>query len=312
MDVVLSGSAHPALAAEVARELGVPFAAADVGRFPDGELRVVIPEDDVRGRFVALVQPTSPPVTEHLVELLLLADACRRAGASRVGAFVPYLGFSRHERRAHPGEPIAARVVADMLGASPIEHLVAVDLHVSSLEGFFSFPVEHLTALPVLVQALRSSAKESSVIVSPDLGGVKRAEAYARKLNLPLAVVHKSRLSGAEVAVHELIGDVRGRTPLIVDDMISTGATVCEAIAALSKHGCAQPVTVVASHAIWAGDAVEKFRRVPIERVITTDSVPQPKDLGFRAEVVPIAPLLAEAAKKVSPVRGVEPLTRAA
>jgi ribose-phosphate pyrophosphokinase len=291
--ILLAGSANPALARSVAERLGTSLAACVLERFPDGELHVEIRES-VRGRRVYVVQPTSPPVEAHLFEMLLLADACRRAGAAQLTAVMPYFGYARQDRRAAGREPIAARVAADLIGAGGFARVILVDLHTRAAEGFFSVPAEHLSAVPLLAEAVRASTREAAVVVAPDMGAVRLAGRYARLLELPVATIHKTRLTGRDVQVHALVGDVRGRAPLIVDDMLSTGATVAAAVRALLASGCAPDVTVVVTHGLFAGRAAEVVRELPVARVITTDSVAQRSDLGLPLEVVSLAPLLAE------------------
>jgi ribose-phosphate pyrophosphokinase len=291
---LISGSANPALADALATRLGLHLADRRLERFPDGELHVEIREA-LRGHDVYLVQPTGPPVDAHLLELLLLADACRRAGAARLTAVVPYFGYARHDRRSRPGEPVGARVVADLLSVGGIARLVAVDLHAAALEGFLAMPLEHLSAVPRLVEALRSSARPDTVVVAPDLGAVKLAERYARALDRPVAIVHKTRLTGRDVAVRSLVGDVRDRAPLIVDDMISTGGTIEAAVRAVLAAGAVPEVTIAASHGLFVGPAAERLRGLPIRRFLVTDSVPIPGELPLTLEVVGVAPLLAEA-----------------
>jgi ribose-phosphate pyrophosphokinase len=292
--ILLAGSANPGLAGGVARALGTPLAACLIERFPDGELHVDLHES-VRGRTVFILQPTSPPVEPHLFELLLLSDACRRAGATRRVAVIPYFGYARQDRRAAGREPIGARVAADVLAAAGIDHVVVVDLHSRAAEGFFAMPAEHLSAVPLLAEALRPAAGESVIVVSPDLGAVKLADRYARVLGCPVATVHKTRVSGREVKVQQIVGDVRDRTPFIVDDMISTGNTVAAAVRALLAAGCRPDVTVVATHGVFAERAMELLRELPIGRVITTDSVAPRASAALAIEIVSIAPRLAEA-----------------
>ena len=291
---LISGSANPALAESVAATLGLKPARRVLERFPDGELHVEV-QEDLRGQDVYLLQPTGPPVDAHLLELLLLADAGRRAGAVRLTAVVPYFGYARQDRRARGGEPVGGRVVADLIAASGLDRVVAVDLHTAALEGFFAVPLEHLSAVPLLVEAVRPAVAENAVIVAPDLGAVKLAERYARALDRPVATVHKVRLSGEEVRVRGLVGEVRGRAPLVVDDMISTGGTITAAVTTLLAAGCVPEVTVVASHALLVGPAVERLGAQPIRRLIVTDSVAVPRDLPLRLEVTGLGPLLAEA-----------------
>jgi ribose-phosphate pyrophosphokinase len=296
--IVLSGSANPALARAVADRLGPGLAACVLERFPDGELHVEMREN-VRGHSVYVVQPTSPPVEEHLFEVLLLADACRRAGASQLTAVIPYFGYARQDRRATGREPIAARVAADVIGAGGFDRVVLVDLHNAAGEAFFSIPAEHLTAVPLLGETVRSLSHEHTVLVAPDLGAAKLARRYSRILELPVATVHKTRLSGRDVRVHQLAGEVRGRTPLIVDDLVSTGATVAAAVRALLAAGCVPDVTVVVTHGLFAGPAAETLRELPIARIVTTDSVAPRADLGLPLHVVSLAPLLAEAMRRL-------------
>lgn len=296
--VLLSGSGNPPLAAAIARELHVPVGRAIVDRFPDGELHVEVLED-VLGRPVCIVQPLRPSPERTLLELLLLADAARRAGARSVMAAVPYLAYARQDRRVTGRDPLGARVVADLMAAVGIERAVVLDLHTPSVESCFAIPVEQVSAIPLLAEELRSDAVPGGTVVSPDIGGVKRAEAYARLLELPVAVVHKGR-SGAEVSVRAVIGDVRGYSPLVVDDMISTGATVEAAVHALQAAGCSSDVTVAATHALLAEGAIERLARLSIRRLVTTDSVQLPPHEGFAITQVSVAPLLASAIARLS------------
>jgi len=291
--ILLSGTANPVLGQNVAERLGRSLAACVLERFPDGELHVEVRES-VRGQRVYVVQPTNPPVEQHLFEMLLLADACKRAGASHLTGVVPYFGYARQDRRASGREPIGGRVAADMIAAGGIDRVILVDLHSRAGEGFFSVPVEHLSAVPLLTDAVRSSSLEQTVLVAPDLGAVKLADHYSRILKLPVATVHKTRLSGRDVRVQQLVGDVRGRSPVIVDDLLSTGGTVAAAVRALLAAGCTPDISVVVTHGLFAASAEEVLRDLPIARVITTDSIAQRVDLGLPLQVVSLAPLLAE------------------
>lgn len=296
--ILLSGSANPALGRKVADQLGTPLAACVLERFPDGELHVEIRES-VRKQRVYIVQPTSPPVEEHLFEILLLADACRRAGAAHLTAIMPYFGYARQDRRAVGRDPIAARVAADVLAACHIDDVVVVDLHSRAAEGFFSMPAQHLSAVPLLADAVRSSKVEQAVLVAPDLGAVKLAEQYSRILDFPVATIHKTRLSGREVKVHRIVGEVRDCTPLIVDDLLSTGGTVAAAVRALLAAGCTPDITVVTTHGLFAHPAEEVLRDLPIARVVTTDSIAPRADMGLPLTVVTLAPLLGEVIKRL-------------
>lgn len=295
---VLAGSANSALAEAIAAELGVPLAEREASRFPDGEMHVEI-RSSVRGCDVYVVQPTTPPAEEHLFQLLLLADACRRAGAARLTAIMPYVGYARQDRRSTGREPVGARLVPDLLAAGGIQRVVAVDLHSTALEGVFSLPLEHLSAVPLLVNAVRPAVTSRSVIVAPDLGATKLAERYARFLDLPVAFVHKRRITGEDVTVRGVTGDVCDRSPVIIDDMISTAGTVEAAIRSLLEAGCTPPVLVVATHGLFVGPAVERLRELPIGEIVVTDSVAAAPTGELPIRRVSLAPLLAEAVRRL-------------
>jgi ribose-phosphate pyrophosphokinase len=305
---LFAGSANEPLAISVSERLGLPLGRRTFNRFPDGELHVEI-HDSVRGHDVYLIQPTSPSADKHLLDLFLLADACRRAGGARLTAVIPYFGYARQDRRASGREPVGARLIADLVAAAGIERVVAVHLHVVSLEGFFTIPLEHLDAVPVLAQAAASQlAAPKTVIVAPDLGAVKLAEQYAKLLHMPIAIVNKTRISGEEVEARGLVGDVRGRSLLVVDDMISTGGTIEAAIKAALAAGCARDATVISTHGLFVGSAIERLRALPIKRLLVTDSVAPPADLPLPVEVTTLAPLLAEAIKRLHDNRSLSDL----
>lgn len=296
--VIVAGSANPPLAAAVAGALGARLVSRIVERFPDSEAHVEILES-VRGRDVYLLQPTSPPVDELLLELLFLADACRRAGAARSTAILPYFGYGRQDWRARGREPVGARLVADMLMAAGLSRVVAVDLHNTALEGFFTLPLEHLSAVPLLAEAARPWATGDSVIVAPDLGAAKLADRYARILDLPVAIVHKARIGGDEVRVHRITGEVRERAPVIVDDMISTGGTIAAAIEALLAAGCAQDITVVSTHGLFVGPATLRLSATPARRYVVTDSVAGANGTLLPVQVVSMSGLVADAIRRL-------------
>ncbi len=295
--VLFHGSTHPELGARVARELGVKLGKCLTERFPDGEHHVEVLED-VRDRDVFLLQSLRAPPGEHLLELLLLADACRRAGASRVIALVPYLAFARQDRRDSPSQPLGARLIADLIGTR-LDRAVLLDLHSPAVEGCFSMPVEQLRCEDLLIERLRAIASPNAVVVSPDLGAIKRAERFARALKVPAVVVHKSRLSGSEVSAERVVGEVRGYAPILVDDMISTAGTVEAAVRVLLEAGCSSDITVCASHGLFVGPAQRRLSALPLRRILVTDSVPPPKDLQLPVETVSVAPLLAEAIRRI-------------
>jgi ribose-phosphate pyrophosphokinase len=290
---LLAGGANVPLAEAVAQALGTHLGVTSLYRFPDGELHVAV-RDSLRGHDVYLLQPTSPLFETHLLELLLLADACRRAGAVRITAVVPYFGYARQDRRASGRESVGARLVADLLSAAGIQRLVAIDLHSPTLEGFFSFPLEHLTAVPVLAAAMGNVSRER-VVVAPDLGAARLADRYGRALDLPVAIVHKTRVTGEDVVVRGVTGGVTGRAPIIVDDMISTGATIAAAVAALREAGCRPEFTVVATHALLVGGAVPRLQQLALEQLIVTDTVVIPAAaVALPLHVVSVSPCAAQ------------------
>jgi ribose-phosphate pyrophosphokinase len=291
--VLVAGSGNPSLAESIADGLGIGLCRCVVTRFPDSELYVEL-DESVRNCDVYVVQPTGPAVDGHLIELLLLADACRRAGAARLTAVVPYFGYARQDRRAKGREAVPGRLVADMLGVAGFQRIVSVDLHTPSLEGFFSIPLEHLSAVALLANGLDDSMTDDAVIVAPDLGAVKLAERYAQLLRRPIAIAHKTRLSGSDVQVHGIVGEVVGRMPVIVDDMISTGGTIEAAAKALLAAGCRREVTVVATHALLVGPAVERLSALPLRRLVVTDSLPLPDHGSLPIATVSLAPMLGE------------------
>jgi ribose-phosphate pyrophosphokinase len=293
---LVAGPASSSLGAEVSELLHVPAIAYDCRRFPDGEIEIDL-RDSVRGRDVYIVQSTNPPVDRHLIELLLLADACRRAGADRLTGVIPYFGYARQERRAGR-RSLGARVAANVVAAGAFDRLMLIDPHTQAIEGFFDVPIDQLTAVPLLTDAARPWLGNDAVVVAPDLGAVKRARDYAERLHAPMAFVHKTRLSGHEVAAHGVIGDVRDRFPLIVDDMVSTGATIEAAVGALRTAGAIGPMTVVATHALLVGQAREILARPPIARLIVADTVPVDSGPGLPIQVTSVAPLIAAAVRR--------------
>jgi ribose-phosphate pyrophosphokinase len=297
MVTLIAGGAHPGLANEIASLLGVDLVPMRLSHYPDAE--VVRIDASVRGADVYLIQPTPPPPEGFLVELMLIADAAARSGAARVTAVVPYLGYSRQDRRA-AGErtAVGARVVANILGSGSIDRLVTVDLHQPAVEGFFAMPVEHLEAFPLLLRALGDVPRDSA-IVAPDLGAAKLADRFAAELQLPMVAVHKTRLTGVDVVATRITGDVEGLRPIIVDDMITTGSTVRAAVEALTAAGSAGPATVVVTHGILSPEAPDTLTRLGLGRLLATDSVPVPTGALPGLEVVSLAPLLADAIQRL-------------
>lgn len=308
--LIVAGTVHPSLAEQLARGLECELAKCQLRTFPDGEQDVEI-QACVRGQPVFVVQPLVRSVGENLLELLLIADACRRAGARSVAAVVPYLAFARQDRVTKEGRPLGARVVADVLGTGGFSQVIAVDLHSPVIASCVEAPVTHLTAAPLLVEAVRPFVRDDCVVAAPDLGGVKLADAYARSLGLPLAVIYKIRASPDAVAVRSVAGDVRGRRPIVVDDMISTGSTVEAAVNALIERGARREIRVAATHGLFAEGALERLSRPEVVQVVVTDSVPQRSHPRVPLEVVPLASLLAEAIRRIVAERGLDGLLAA-
>ncbi|HZV06890.1 MAG TPA: ribose-phosphate pyrophosphokinase [Gemmataceae bacterium] len=293
---LLSGNSHPALAQDLAGELNVPLEPVTITTFADGETSIRI-TGDVRDALVFIVQPTSPPVAEHLLTLALLIDAARAAGAYRIVALVPYFGYARQEQRGHPGEPRSAQVAARLLAAVGLNHLVTLDLHAPALESAFPMPITQLRAEEAFLPRLREWKLPDLTIVAPDAGGLKRAQRYASAMNADLAVITKFR-PRLDVAAHlQVLGDVKGRTCLLVDDMASTGRTLAGAAEALRDAG-AREVHAVFTHAVMAPESRERLLSAPLGRIVTSDSIPIAEHP--RCEVVRIVPLLARAVRDLS------------
>ena len=294
---IFSGNAHPQLAERICSAIGVPQCNATVTTFPDGESFIKINEN-IRGRDVFIVQPTCPPTNNNLMELLILVDAARRASAERITAVIPFFGYARQDRKDQPRVPITAKLVANLLVAAGVTRVLAVDLHAAQIQGFFDIPVDHLYAAPVLLKYLRSKGLggENSVVVSPDVGGIKMSDAYARALDCPLAIVAKRRISSTLVEAHTLIGDVEGKDVLLVDDMTESAGTLTAAAALLQERG-ARSIRAAVSHGILSDLGIERLEQSTIAELICTDSAPMAR--GRRVTTLSISGLLAEAIKRI-------------
>lgn len=288
-----AGPANPALASAVAGELGVPTAPCEFSTFPDGEVSVDI-GTSVAGRNVVLLQPTSPPVNDHLLELLSFTDACRRASAASVAIVMPYFGYARSDRRQGRRVPISASMVAELMRAVGVHHLITLDVHSPQIEGFFRIPVDDCSAVPVLADALERHVTDRSVVVAPDLGAARLAGAYGKRLALPVAVVHKLRESATAVTSTGVTGDVRGRSCIIVDDMITTGGTIESAIRALREAGADPTVAVAATHGVLIDAAWERLARAGVAELVMTDSVVVRAREVLATRIVSVAALLAD------------------
>ena len=296
---LFSGSEHPALAREIAEHLGVSLGAARLHRFPDTEVSFQI-DENIRGTDVFVIQPTSTPVDEHLVELCVMIDAFRRSSASRITAVIPYYGYARQDRKDKPRVPISAKLVANLLGAAGTDRVLTMDLHKAQIQGFFDIPVDHLFAAPVVIDYVARQNFGPVTIVSPDVGGAERARAYAKRLDAELAIIDKRRSDDGSAEVMNVVGDVKGRVCVIVDDIIDTAGTIHKAAMALRENGASR-VLASAVHGVLSGDAIRRIEAAPIDRLIVTNTVPLN---GAKAEcdkivVLSVARLLAQAIRSI-------------
>lgn len=306
---LLGGSANPDLSARISSELGVPLTDTRMRRFADGEINVKI-EDSMRGHDVFVIQPTCPPVNEHLMELFIILDALRRASAGRVTAVIPYYGYARKERKTQPREPITAKLVANFITLAGADRLLLLDLHAEAIEGFFDVPTDHLSPFRIFAEHLRDLNLHNLTVVAPDAGGGRRAEAVANQLQAPIAFGYKRRPEEDQSEVIAVSGDVKGRDCVIVEDIITTGGTISKLAESLRSQG-ATKVLVAATHPVLTGNAVDRLRKAKIDEVIVTDSVPiAPENLGPPITVLSVAPLLAEAIIRVHENRSVSELFR--
>ena len=306
---LISGSANPTLAARIAETLGVQLTDPRLRHFPDGEINVKI-EDSMRGHDVFVIQPTSPPVNEHLMELFIILDALRRASAGRVTAVIPYYGYARKERKTQPREPISAKLIANFITLAGADRLLLFDLHAEAIEGFFDVPTDHLSPHRIFSEYLKTKNLHHITVVAPDAGGGRRAEAVANDLGAPIAFGYKRRSGDDEVEMIAVSGDVKGRDCVVVEDIITTGGTIAKVAQALRKQG-ANRVLVAASHPVLTGDAIDRMKKADVEEVIVTDTVPIAQDkLGPPITVLSVAPLLAEAIIRVHENRSVSELFR--
>jgi ribose-phosphate pyrophosphokinase len=306
---LIAGSANPDLAGHISEKLDVPLTDARLRRFADGEINVKI-EDSMRGHDVFVIQPTCPPVNEHLMELFIILDALRRASAGRVTAVIPYYGYARKERKTQPREPISAKLVANFITLAGADRLLLLDLHAEAIEGFFDVPTDHLSPHRIFAEYLKTRNLHHVTIVAPDAGGGRRAEAVANNMTAPIAFGYKRRPQDDQSELIAVSGDVKGRDCVVVEDIITTGGTLAKLATALHKQG-ANKVLVAATHPVLTGDAVERLKQADIDEVIVTDSVPiPPEKLGPPLTVLSVAPLLAEAIIRVHENRSVSELFR--
>jgi len=294
---IFSGSAHPALAREIAEHLGTPVGAARLHRFPDTEVSFQI-DENIRGTDVFIVQPTCPPVDEHLVELCVMMDAFRRSSASRITAVIPYYGYARQDRKDKPRVPISAKLVANLLEAAGTNRVLTMDLHKAQIQGFFDMPVDHLFAAPVIIEWLARQAYDGLTIVSPDVGGAERARAYAKRLDAELAIIDKRRSEDGTAEVMNVVGDVKGRVCVIADDIIDTAGTIQKAAQALVDNGASR-VLAAAVHGVLSGPALERIEKSPIDKLVVTNTIPRRSGATDKVVVLSVARLLAQAIKSI-------------
>ena len=299
--VLITGRAYPELAEQVAAELGAELVPTDARTFANGELYARF-DESVRGADAFVIQSHTNPINEWLMEQLIMVDALKRASAKRITVVAPFYPYSRQDKKGRGREPISARLVADLFKTAGADRIMSVDLHAPQIQGFFDGPVDHLFAMPVLLDHFRKTiARDDLTVVSPDMGRVKVADVWSDKLDSPLAIIHKRRdpLVPNQVSVHDIVGDVKDRWCLIVDDMIDTGGTIAKAAAALKANG-ARGVTIAATHAIFSGQAIDHLSQEFIDQVVVTDTLPVPPEKQFdKLTVLPIAPLLAKAIHEV-------------
>ncbi len=295
---LFSGNAHRELAEAICKELNVPCGNCEVGKFSDGEIFVNIAET-VRGCDVFIIQPTSSPVNDNLMEALILIDALKRASAGRINAVIPYYGYARQDRKTKAREPITAKLVANLLTEAGTDRVISMDLHAGQIQGYFDIPVDHLSGIPILADYFKDMIDEDTVIVSPDIGGVVRARNFANILDLPIAIIEKRRPKANVSEVMNVIGDIQDKNVILVDDIVDTAGTITKAAQVLKEFG-AKKVYACATHAVLSGPAVERIDNSVIEKFVVTDTIPLPAEKKIdKIEVVSVAPIFAEAIRRI-------------
>ncbi len=297
---LFSGNSNPILAEAVVRHLDTQLGKVDVGTFNDGEVNVEIHEN-VRGMDCFVIQSTSSPANNHLMELLIMIDALRRSSAKRITAVIPYYGYARQDRKVRPRVPISAKLVADLIGAPGTDRLLCIDLHAGQIQGFFNIPVDNIFATPVMLEEIRRRYQGPLTIISPDAGGVERSRAYAKRLDANLAIIDKRRESPNVAEVMNIVGEVKGQTCVIVDDMVDTAGTLTESARALDREG-ANAVYAVITHPVLSGPAIKRIAESPLKELVVTDTIPLQPDAQdcSKLHVVTIAPLLGEAIRRIN------------
>ena len=295
---IFTGNANPKLAQDIARYLGTTVGQSEINRFKDGEINIRIGET-VRGADVFVVQPTSAPTDTHLIELLIMIDAFKRASAKEVAAVIPYYGYARQDRKTQPRDPISAKLVANLLTAAGADRVLTMDLHAGQIQGFFDIPVDNLRAMPILANYFQEKGLEDVVVVSPDVGGVSRAREFANRLDCTLAIVDKRRPAPNVAEAANVIGDIQGKTAIIIDDIIDTAGSMCEAVRVLIDRG-AKEVYACCSHPVLSPPATERLAASPVKEVVVTNSIPLPPEKQLdKIRVLSVAPLFGEAIRRI-------------
>ncbi len=295
---IFTGNANPKLAQDIARYLGTTVGQSEINRFKDGEINIRIGET-VRGADVFVVQPTSAPTDTHLVELLIMMDAFKRASAKEVAAVIPYYGYARQDRKTQPRDPISAKLVANILTAAGADRVLTMDLHAGQIQGFFDIPVDNLRGMPILATYFQEKGLDDLVVVSPDVGGVSRAREFANRLDCTLAIVDKRRPAPNVAEAANIIGDIEGKTAIIIDDIIDTAGTICEAVRVLLDRG-AKEVYACCSHPVLSPPATERLAASPVKEVVVTNSIPLPPEKQLdKIKVLSVAPLFGEAIRRI-------------
>lgn len=295
---LFSGNANRKLAQEIAEYLGMPLGVAEVSQFSDGEVYVQINEN-VRGADVFVIQPTSPPVDHHLMELLIMIDALRRASAHRITAVIPYFGYARQDRKVQPRVPISSKLVADLIAVSGANRVLTMDLHAGQIQGFFNIPVDHLYAAPVVLRYFQEREWDEGVVVAPDAGGVERARAFAKRLGTSLAFIDKRREGPNDAKVMRIVGEVKGRDVIIVDDIIDTAGTITQGVTALREEG-ARRIYASCTHPVLSGPAIERIESSDLEEVVVTNTIPlDERRSSKKLTLLSVAPLLGEAIDRI-------------
>ena len=294
---IFSGNAHPKLAEDLCDYLGTELVNAEVSRFKDGEIKSRVFET-VRGADIFVIQPTAPPVNENLMELLVIIDALRRASARRITAVMPYYGYARQDRKANPRDPITSKLVANLLTQAGARRVLSIDFHAPQIQGFFDIPVDHLYASPIMIDYFKDYDRSDLIAVAPDVGSVKRVRSFAESLNIPMAIIDKRRPKANVAEVMNVIGEVKGKNVILLDDIIDTAGTITEAAKVLKEKG-AKDVYACCTHALFSGPAVERLKNAPITKIVVTNTIAQKNNELDNLEVLSVAPLVGEAIDRI-------------